>query len=54
MRLLRRGIAEKALPIGIPPIESRRERGKTQWKEDLWCLSSVRSSFSLVWGIPNR
>jgi len=36
MRLLRRGIAGKTLPIGIPPIESRRERGKTQRNEDLW------------------
>ncbi|QCD99408.1 hypothetical protein DEO72_LG8g2463 [Vigna unguiculata] len=53
MRLLHRGIAEKALPIDIPPIESRRELGKTQRKEDLWCLSSVRSGFSLVWGILN-
>jgi len=54
MRILRRDARRKSFPIGVPPIESREGREKRSRMIGVWCLSSVRSGFSLVWGNPSR
>ncbi|QCD87490.1 hypothetical protein DEO72_LG3g2026 [Vigna unguiculata] len=40
MRLLRRGARRKSSPIGVPPVKSRKERGKRSRMVRVWCLSS--------------
>ncbi|QCD89976.1 hypothetical protein DEO72_LG4g928 [Vigna unguiculata] len=50
MRLLRRGARQKSSPIGIPPIESRREQGKCSEMVRVWCLGSNLTGF----GNPKR